>query len=92
MEKSCTAGRPRGLRKTGGRRKGTPNRITRSLREAIESAFNEAGGSAYLVRVAHEDPRTFCALLAKTIPPTTVASPGYMTHEEALRELEGTDD
>src|SRR5215210_7557751 len=31
-------------------------------------AFDEVGGQAYLVRVAQEDPRTFCGLLAKVLP------------------------
>jgi hypothetical protein len=32
------------------------------------SAFSEVGGQAYLVKVAHEDPKTFCTLLGKVLP------------------------
>jgi hypothetical protein len=54
--------------KTGGRRPGTPNRITQALTEAIDTAFTEVGGAKYLVRVANDDPKSFCALLGKRLP------------------------
>ena len=52
----------------GGRAKGTPNKLTRTLKEAILQALDEVGGVDYLVRVANEDPRTFCALVGKVLP------------------------
>lgn len=55
-------------RKTGGRRKGTPNKITGAVKEAIEEAFANAGGVAYLEKVAQDDPRAFCTLLGKILP------------------------
>jgi hypothetical protein len=54
--------------KTGGRQKGTPNKITQTLTEAIDTAFTQAGGADYLQKVAREDPRAFCALLGKRLP------------------------
>jgi hypothetical protein len=51
-----------------GRAKGTPNKITLSVREAIERAFDKLGGTDYLVHVGQSDPRTFCALLSKLLP------------------------
>jgi len=42
------------------------------VREAVREAFNAAGGAEYLRRLAKDDPRTFCALLGKTMP-TVVA-------------------
>lgn len=62
------AGRPKGLPKTGGRKAGTPNRMTREVREAILRAFEKVGGEDYLVRVARNDPKTFCTLLGKLVP------------------------
>ena len=53
---------------TGGNRKGIPNRQTVAIKDAIERAFERVGGVSYLERVAHSDPRTFCALLAKLLP------------------------
>jgi hypothetical protein len=55
-------------RKTGGRTKGTPNKVNAAVKEAIVSAFNKVGGEDYLVKVAETDPRTFCALLGKVMP------------------------
>ena len=55
-------------RKTGGRSKGTPNKVNAAVKEAIVSAFNKVGGEDYLVKVAENDPRTFCALLGKVMP------------------------
>jgi hypothetical protein len=60
--------RPKGLPKTGGRRKGQPNKTTTALKDAILNAFSTAGGEAYLARIAAEDPRTFCTLLGKVLP------------------------
>ncbi len=51
-----------------GRVRGTPNRTTAAMRDALVQAFERAGGVEYLVRVADEDPRTFCMLLAKLLP------------------------
>ena len=53
---------------TGGNRKGIPNRQTVAIKDAIERAFERVGGVSYLERVAHSDPRTFCALLSKLLP------------------------
>ena len=51
-----------------GRPKGLPNKVTQSVKEAIENAFQELGGMSYLVHVGQTDPRTFCALLSKLLP------------------------
>ena len=40
----ATRGRPKGLPKTGGRQKGTPNKFTKDLREAIIEGARAAGG------------------------------------------------
>ena len=57
-----------GAQEGGGRPKGSKNKATKSLREAISRAFNRLGGVDYLVKVGEEDPKTFCALLSKVIP------------------------
>lgn len=54
--------------KTGGRTKGTPNKLTASVKEAITEALARAGGVEYLLRIANEDPRAFCTLLGKVVP------------------------
>ena len=52
----------------GGSRKGRPNKRNATVKAAIEYAFNHVGGTVYLVQVAREDPKTFCALLGKLLP------------------------
>lgn len=59
---------PKGHKRYGGRQKGTPNKMTADLREAIQGAFVQAGGQKYLQKVAEDDPRTFCKLLGMTLP------------------------
>lgn len=54
--------------KTGGRTPGTPNRMSRSLRDMILKALTKAGGISYLARVAKAEPKAFCTLLAKLLP------------------------
>ena len=69
-----------GRAKTGGRQKGTPNKSTKALKDAVMAAFDAVGGEEYLINVAHEDPRTFVALLAKILPmDVTVREPVQIT-------------
>lgn len=51
-----------------GRPKGASNKTTKAIKDAIIEAFEKAGGVDYLVTLAKEDPRTFCALVGKVIP------------------------
>lgn len=58
--------------KTGGRQKGTPNRTTALLKDAILKAAEQAGGKAgmigYLQTQATENPAAFMSLLGKVLP------------------------
>lgn len=67
--------RPKGLPKTGGRKKGQANKNTTALKDAILNAFSTAGGESYLLRIAQEDPRTFCTLLGKILPTQLTGDP-----------------
>lgn len=51
-----------------GREKGVPNKITRDIRAMIEGALDEAGGKAYLVQQAKENPVAFMGLVARILP------------------------
>lgn len=51
-----------------GRKPGVQNKIQRELRELIEGALHAAGGRAYLVRQAEENPVAFLTLLGKILP------------------------
>jgi hypothetical protein len=55
-------------RKTGGRKKGTPNKINANLREMILGALSAAGGCDYLVAQAHQNPAAFMTLVGKVLP------------------------
>ena len=48
-----------GQPKTGGREKGTQNKATAAVKEAIVAAFNEVGGKNYLIGVASRTPSSF---------------------------------
>jgi hypothetical protein len=49
------AGRKPGTPKTGGRRKGTPNKVTSLAKDAIAAAAEQLGGVERLVAWARED-------------------------------------
>ena len=61
-------GRPKGLPKSGGRKRGTPNKLGNGLREMILAALDKVGGQDYLVKQADENPRAFLALLGRILP------------------------
>jgi hypothetical protein len=51
-----------------GRQRGTPNRTTRAIREALFEAFEELGGTQYLVELGRNDPAAFVRLLTRLVP------------------------
>lgn len=54
--------------KTGGRKKGTPNKITRDIREAVLQSFETVGGAAYLAEQARTNPTAYLTLVGKVLP------------------------
>ena len=68
------AGRPKGQPKTGGRKKGTRNKVTVALKEAILEAGNKAGGReglvGYLHTLAVNNSSAFAGLLGRVLPLT----------------------
>ena len=55
-------------KKTGGRKKGTPNKTTKALKDSIMEAFAAVGGAEYLQTVAKDDPKAFMSLLGRVVP------------------------
>lgn len=55
-----------------GRRKGTPNKETRQLKEMILEALDKKGGPEYLQLQAEQNPTAFLTLLGKVLPMTVV--------------------
>lgn len=60
----------------GGSRKGSPNKITKALKDMILGALDDAGGQRYLARQAEENPGAFLALIGKVLPTTLVGATG----------------
>ena len=54
--------------KTGGRKKGSPNKITSQLKDMVLQALDEAGGVDYLKQTAIDNPASFLTLIGKVIP------------------------
>ena len=61
--------------KTGGRKKGTPNKVNAELKSMILEALDESGGVTYLVGQAKENPTSFLTLLGKVLPMTVAGDP-----------------
>lgn len=51
-----------------GRPKGTQNKITADVKAMILGALNDAGGQAYLLAQAHENPKAFLTLVGRVLP------------------------
>lgn len=80
-------GPPKGVRH-GGRKKGTPNRMTTAIKEAVEQAFDRVGGVDYLVEMAYAEPKAFLTLLGRVLP-TKIEADITVTAveiEQAIRE------
>jgi hypothetical protein len=60
--------RPKGQPKLGGRKKGTPNKLTVEAKEAFRLAAEGAGGVEALTAFAIAEPKTFWSLYARLIP------------------------
>lgn len=56
--------------RVGGRKKGTPNRITADLKGMILGALDATGGQKYLEQQAIENPNAFLTLIGKVLPMT----------------------
>ncbi len=81
--------------KTAGRKKGTPNKITRQLKEMILEAAELAGGEggvvAYLKEQAKRNPQAFMSLLGKVLPLQIQGDPEnplHVEHSDARDRLE----
>lgn len=73
-----------GRKKTGGRKKGTPNKINALLKDQILQAGAEAhegGMVGYLKHQAIENPTAFMGLLGKVLPTQIETGPaGFHVH------------
>lgn len=68
-----------------GRKKGVPNKFTRTIKAAIEDAFEKVGGADYLAKMAIAEPTAFMTLLGKVIPQQIEHSLNESQAERILR-------
>jgi hypothetical protein len=91
---------PKGHKKVGGRKKGTPNRLTAEIKEMIIAAFTELGADGrgeeglkgFIKKIGREDLKSSAMLLRAVLPTQVNASINasvnvkYKTLEEANEE------
>lgn len=62
-------------KKTGGRKKDTPNKLSADLKSMILEAFHKSGGVEYLKVQAELNPTAFMTLIGKVLPMTIAGDP-----------------
>lgn len=65
----------KGRPKTGGRTKGTPNKLTADVKAMVLEALDKAGGVGYLLTQAQSNPNAFLTLVGKVLPMTVAGDP-----------------
>lgn len=58
---------PKGVR-YGGRKKGTPNKISATLKDIILESLADIGGKAYLVEQSAKNPTAYMSLIGRVLP------------------------
>lgn len=68
----------RGGRRPGsGRKPGTPNKLTSTVKMMVLAALEKKGGVKYLAKMADKHPQAFMTLLGKIIPTQVVGDMSY---------------
>jgi hypothetical protein len=65
----------KGAKPGPGRPKGSPNKASADLKQAILEALDEVGGVKYLREVAQANHAVFCSLLGRVLPMTLAGDP-----------------
>lgn len=73
--------------KSGGRKKGTPNKTTAQLKDMILTALGNVGGIGYLEKQASQNPTAFLTLVGKVLPLTHAGDPDAPVHHKIVREF-----
>lgn len=68
--------------KTGGRTKGTPNKITATVKMMVLEAFEKKGGVKWLMKHMDAQPVAFMSLLGRIMPTQVI---GDVTHRFVAR-------
>ncbi|SDQ42361.1 hypothetical protein [Pseudoxanthomonas sp. CF125] len=67
----------KGQPKTGGRAKGTTNKLTADVKAMVLEALDKAGGVTYLLKQAQTNPNAFMTLVGKVLPLTLAGDPDH---------------
>ena len=78
--------------KTGGRQKGTPNKINALLKDMILGALSDVGGQAYLAAQARENPSAYLTLLGKVLPMQVTGEDGNAISIQVVTGVPRADD
>lgn len=73
-------------RKTGGRRPGSLNKVTASVKQALEEAFDRMGGIEVLTQWAQENPGEFFKIWSRILP-KELSLDATLEHHMTLEEL-----
>lgn len=76
--------KPKGSKKTGGRAKGVPNKVTKELKDMILGALDDAGGQEYLLAQATANPTAFLTLVGKVLPMQVTGKDGGPIKTESV--------
>jgi ubiquinone biosynthesis protein UbiJ len=74
-------------KKTGGRKKGTPNKTTTAIKEMVIDALDKAGGVNYLLTQAADNPTAFLTLVGKVLPLQVQGDPDHPLIHEIRRRV-----
>ena len=78
--------RIKGSEKTGGRKPGSLNKITKDINEALIESFDILGGVNYLVEQGKANPVAYMSLLGKKLP-KDVNNNVTLNKSELLQEI-----
>jgi len=86
---------PRGSKpgeRRGGRKKGTPNKLTASVKELLLGALDDVGGREYLVTQARDNPTAFMTMLGKVLPTQVTGDPDNPMVSKVIFEVIDSED
>jgi hypothetical protein len=83
---------PKGHKKAGGRRPGTPNKTTTAVKAALVEAFDGLGGTAALIEWGKLNPGEFYKLWAKLLPTEIKNADGEAFRVAVVEEIVSAND
>lgn len=80
-------GNPKGVTKSGGRRKGSLNKVTATVKETVLDVFRDMGGLDTMTKWALDNQTDFYRLFAKLLPLQVDAEIKHVTDRLSDAEL-----